>query len=48
MGRLHRFRLKKAFNMVLHRRLLWKFEHFAGLKGTLKELDGRLPERKGN
>ena len=28
--------LKKAFNKVPHRRLLWKLEHIAGLKGTLK------------
>ena len=27
--------LKKAFNKIPHRRLLWKLEHIGGLKGTL-------------
>ena len=36
MGGLHIFRLKKAFDKIPHRRLLWKLEHTGGLKGTLK------------
>ena len=40
--------LKKAFDKIPHRILLWKLEHIGGLKWTLKKLDGRLSERKGN
>ena len=38
MGGLLIFRLKKAFDKDLHKRLLWKLEHIEGLKGTLKDL----------
>ena len=33
---LHIFRLQKAFDNVLHKRLLWKLKYIGGLKGTLK------------
>ena len=36
--------LKKPFDKIPHRRLLWKLEHIGGLKG----LDRSLLERKGN
>ena len=29
--------LKKAFDKIQHRKLLWKLEHIGGLKGTLKK-----------
>ena len=35
-GRIAYIYLKKAFDNVSHRRLLWKLEHIGGLKGTLK------------
>ena len=39
--------LKKAFDKVPHRRLLWKLEHIGGLKGTLKNwLEEYLKGRK--
>ena len=47
MGRLHIFRLKKAFDKVPHRRFLWKLEHIVGLKGTLKNwMEDYLKERE--
>ena len=48
MGGLDIFKLKKALDKVLHRRLLWKLEYMGGLKGTWTKIDGRLPERKKN
>ena len=36
IGTLHIFRIKNAFNKVLHRRLLWKLEYIGGLKRTFK------------
>ena len=36
VGEVHIFRLeKKAFDKVLHRRLLWRLEHIGGFKGTI-------------
>ena len=49
MGGLHIFRLqKKAFDKVPHRRLLWKDGTHLRIKRNIKELDGRLPKKKGN
>ena len=33
--------LKKAFDKVQYRRLLWKLEHIGGLKGTFKNWEMR-------
>ena len=40
MSGFHTFRLKKTFDKVPHRRLLWKLEHIGGLKGTLNNWMG--------
>ena len=32
---MHVFRIKKAFDKVPHKRLLWKLEHIGGLKETI-------------
>ena len=37
-----------VFDKVSHRKLLWKVEHIGRLKGSLKKMDWRLSERKGN
>ena len=35
--------IKKAFDRVPHRRLLWKVEHVGGLSGTMLKMDEGLP-----